>query len=116
MFSSHLVPDLFHNFATVKSIKNRYGKLNQRFPVNAFVAFHPTLRCLSGIACLLRLYTLALPRQEQSSQTITRTRGTGPCLTEKPSMVVYEMKARQQLLQASATVPLDDDEPVIEQW
>lgn len=42
--------------------------------------------------------------------------GSGPCLTEKPSMVVYEMKARQQLLQASATVPLDDDEPVIEQW
>ena len=35
---------------------------------------------------------------------------------EKPSMMVYEMKARQQLLQASATVPLDDDEPVTEQW
>ena len=35
---------------------------------------------------------------------------------EKPSMMVYEMKARQQLLQASATVPLDDEEPVIEQW
>ena len=36
---------------------------------------------------------------------------------EKPSMMVYQMNARPQLLQASATVPLDDDEPpVIEQW
>ena len=36
---------------------------------------------------------------------------------EKPSMMVYEMKARQQLLQASTTVPIyDEEEPVIEQW
>ena len=36
---------------------------------------------------------------------------------EKPSMMAYEMKARPQLLQSSATVPIyDEEEPVIEQW
>ena len=36
---------------------------------------------------------------------------------EKPSMMVYQMNARPQLLQASATVPIyDEEEPVIEQW